>query len=702
MVFLLWACGATEVWPEAPATPPEPVQIEAEPDRLDVVTELYRDGFGSGTTVADFRKLSVPRKGPRGRVQVVKVYIDGLDSDDPDVYFINTVENETHWWFVKDLLGDDFSIPWFAWRTYRRYPRPAAAVNLVLHRDLLIESRALGHAVQEPITVEMGAEDDIPPQLALQLVALLGSRMSWIEDGAHRLMWLPPNDGEQEKLIAFEQAFLDSGAAWIDRDELLANVTQQVLNPGVAYGRLRHLTPADLRTTVVSSRDLLLLSEPVNELPIVAGTITETLQTPLSHVSIAARARGTPNMALLHGSRDKRIAPFIGEIVRLEVTDEDFTIRAATLEEAQEHWDAGLGVALEVPTADLQREGLPRLADLGFQDSAAVGVKAANVAELHGLIAADAPEGFAVPFSHYERFMQHQLPRRLCRDAFVDCASEGRDHQACEGALERCYAGSLGKMSLRQYASALLAEPVVVADPVLREACLDGLRYAMGKLPVDPGFSDLLDSSISDRFGDRPVRLRSSTNAEDLPDFSGAGLYRSVSASGAGKDRASSRIRKVWASVWSWRAVEERAAWGIAHEDVYMAVLVHPAYRGETANGVLVTADLFQDRPNAVSFNLQPGDLPVTNPEGGATPEVVVVWEGGVDRKQFSSESPGQPVLSDPELQAMYAQALMIRDHFAALYGRDEQSMALDLEVKRTAEGQLIVKQARPFPMAGK
>ena len=707
--LLILGCGNPSAPIEGPTDPIEGINaaarqpvgapIPADTDRRDLVTDLYRDGFATGTTIDDFLKIAVPRRGPRGPVQVVKVYVDGLDTPTPAVHFIDTVDNETHWWFVQDLLGDSFDVNTYAKRTYYRYPRPAAAVNLVLHTGLVVESRALGHAVSDPITMEMGAEDDIPPELALQLMGLIQSRISWSKPDTHRLMWLPPNDEEQRELSAHEPDFRAAGTAWLDRDELLADVRLQILNPGIAFGTLRYLTPREMARTVVSSRDLLLLTEPVNELPIVAGTITERLQTPLSHVSIAARARGTPNFALLDAATDERIAPFIGKLVRLEVGDEGFSMDLATLEEAQAHWSAGLGVELQVPKADLSVTGLPPLSSLGFEDSAAIGVKAANVAELNNFLGEAAPVGFAVPFSHYEAFMQHRIPRRLCKDALVDCVSEEREPTACESALQRCYAGALGGLTLRAYSTALLEEPGIQADPVLREAALDGLRYIMGKLPVDPELARALDATIEGRFQDAPVRMRSSTNAEDLPDFSGAGLYRSVSAYGHGGDRASSRIRKVWASVWSWRAVEERSAWGIAHDEVYMGVLVHPAYRDETANGVLVTADMFGDRPNAVTFNLQPGDLPVTNPEGGHTPEVVVVWPEGVEYRVMSSLSPDKPVLSPEQLQQMYAQAIQIRDHFAVLYDRAPEAMALDLEIKRTAEGDLICKQARPFPL---
>lgn len=692
----------------APSPLPEPERAEPPPaaDPVprgpDTITELYRDGFGAGSSVADFLALSVPRRGPRGPVQVVKVYVDGLDTPDPEVYFIDTARNETHWWFARELMGDAWSVDDYARRTYHRVPRPAAALNLVLHRDLIVESRALGHAVREPISAERGAEDAMPPELALRLLSLLQDRMAFAGEDTHRLLWLPPTDADQVALAAHEDSFRAAGIGWLDRDELLADIDLQILNPGVAYGTLRHLTPAELSRTVVSSRDLLLLSRPVNELPVVAGTITEELQTPLSHVAIASRARGTPNLALPGASGDARLAPLLGQLVRLDVEDDGFSVRAADLDEAEAHWAAGLGVALDVPPADLERDDLPDLADLGFEDSASVGVKAANVAELHHLLGPAAPEGFAVPFSAYDRFMRDSIVRRrVCRDAFVDCAREERAQAVCEAALQRCYAGALGRLSLRDYALALLEEPAVAADPELREAALDGLRFLVGHAPPDPTFAEALDGAVAARFGDTRMRLRSSTNAEDLPDFSGAGLYRSVSAQGLGSRRPSAQIRKVWASVWTWRAVEERAAWGIDHAAIAMGVLVHPATVAESANGVVVTADLYGARPGAITVNVQPGDLPVTNPEGGATPEVVVVWEGSFERRAASSLSPDAPVLDEAELADLYGLARKVQHHFAPLYGRPAEALALDLEVKRTSEGRWFVKQARPYPLPG-
>ena len=634
----------------------------------------------------------------------MKVLIEDLDTPSPTIYFIDTRKHETHWWFARAQFGDRFEVDRFARRTYHRVPRPAAALNLVYHADLVVEAGALGHAVRDPITVEIGDDDRMPPDMALRLVKLVQDRMPWTGSDERRLLWLPPDAETERETIATAEAFAAAAVGWLRRDELLAEVHEQLLNPGLAFGTLRRLDKEGLGAAVVSSRDVLLLARVPNELPVAAGVISNVLQTPLSHVAIASRARGTPNVAVPGAFDDPAIAALEGQLVRFEVTDQGWSIAAAERAEAEAFWAEGRGVRLEVPAPDLSVRGLPALDDLGFADSASVGVKAANVAELHQLLGDRAPDGFAVPFAHYDAFVRGNVVRqRLCRDAYADCAAEGRPQAVCERALSRCTAGALAGLSIRDYALRVLEEPAVRDEAPLREAVLDGVRFQMGHAPVDAALAAAIDAEVAARWGSAPIRMRSSTNAEDLPDFSGAGLYRSVSAAAGTGRSPSGRIRKVWASVWTFRAVEERRAWGIAHDRVAMAVLVHPAYRGETANGVVVTADLFAARPDAVTANLAIDDRAVANPAPGDLPEQLVAWREGsgvaIDRRTVASGTQGAPVLDDREVAALYALAVEVRDHFAPLYGRPKRSLAMDLEVKRTASGDLIVKQARPFPL---
>ena len=49
---------------------------------------------------------------------------------------------------------------------------------------------------------------------------------------------------------------------------------------------------------------MLITDDVPNDVPLVGGLITEAFQTPLSHVSVLSRNRGTPNMALRDARED--------------------------------------------------------------------------------------------------------------------------------------------------------------------------------------------------------------------------------------------------------------------------------------------------------------------------------------------------------------------------------------------------------------
>lgn len=82
--------------------------------------------------------------------------------------------------------------------------------------------------------------------------------------------------------------------------------------------------------------------------------------------------------------------------------------------------------------------------------------------------------------------------------------------------------------------------------------------------------------AVQDTFtGNSQLMVRSSANAEDLEDMSGAGLYDSIANVPAGDASAvSAAVGEVWSSLWTKRAASSRAAYGVPHEKVSMAVLI--------------------------------------------------------------------------------------------------------------------------------
>src|SRR5258707_7326220 len=100
-------------------------------------------------------------------------------------------------------------------------------------------------------------------------------------------------------------------------------------------------------------------------------------------------------------------------------------------------------------------------------------------------------------------------------------------------------------------------------------------------------------------FPGKGVFARSSTNSEDLPNFSGAGLY-STAPNVRGDEQMIDAIRFVWASVWNYEAYEARERGGIEHTKIYMAVLIQEGINSESS-GVMSTADPFNRESTIVN-----------------------------------------------------------------------------------------------------
>jgi pyruvate,water dikinase len=87
----------------------------------------------------------------------------------------------------------------------------------------------------------------------------------------------------------------------------------------------------------------------------------------------------------------------------------------------------------------------------------------------------------------------------------------------------------------------------------------------------------------------KPVAVRSSATAEDLPDLSFAGqqdTYLNI----VGLDQILEAVIHCWSSLWTARAIGYRSRNGISHHEASLAVVVQEMIEGE-ASGVLFTAN---------------------------------------------------------------------------------------------------------------
>lgn len=484
---------------------------------------------------------------------------------------------------------------------------------------------------------------------------------------------------------------LPSSVPIVTTDELFEGIDYQALNVAESYGRLRFLTADDLLTQFVTFRDIVVLDRVPNDISVTLGIITSEFQTPLAHINVLSQNRGTPNMAF-HGAYDlDQFRNFEDKWVRLSVGPFDYELEEVTKEEADAWWEDHKPGEVQVPGANTEVVALTdcedMLAEFDPKDGPAVvaaikeatrafGGKAAHYAALTHIDGLPVPEAFGIPIYYYFQFMEEN--------------------------------------GFNARVAALLERADFAEDPAVRDEELATLRADIQAAPVDAEFEALLLEKIDTDYPveQQRLRFRSSTNAEDLDGFTGAGLY--TSKSGDPNDPTSAvldAIREVWSSVWYFRAFEERSYRSIDHLAVGMALLAHPSFPEEEANGVALTDNPFDKSGLEPAFyvNVQAGGESVVLPPAGISTDEFLYYNGqqGQPTTYLSHSNlvaKGENVLTRRQVHDLGAALELIRKYFAPAYGPAFGTTgwwAMDVEFKFDApegeEPQLFIKQARPF-----
>jgi hypothetical protein len=485
--------------------------------------------------------------------------------------------------------------------------------------------------------------------------------------------FLRPQDSDQ----VARMREIEGQAPIVDTNAPFRGVTFQPLVPTVGYGTLRYVDADAIDGADLGPRDILVTNRVPYAIPLLAGLVTEAFQTPLAHVNVLSRGRGTPNMALKDARHDSRLAPLLGKLVRLEVRGSDFLVEEADPAAALAFWDSRRPQgAAAIPRLDTSVRGLVALADRGLDDLPTIGAKAAQLAEL-GKVDLCAPR--AGPGT------------RIPTNAFAIPFAYSLEHFEKSGAKARL-------AELRQSAA-------FQADPAVREQGLALVQSDILTAAVDPELLAAVHERLAANWPKQRVRFRSSSNTEDLPQFNGAGLYTSDGiAADAANDELATAIRTVWASLWRLRAYDEREYYNIEQDAVAMAVLVHEAFSSEKANGVAISRDVLEpSRGDKFYINAQVGEALVTNPAPGVVSDEFTYSPSRspyIEWQSRSSLNHGVPVLTDDEAYYVACSLAQIHNHFRPLLDPEEKNswFAMDIEWKLVGpERQIVIKQARPY-----
>ena len=443
----------------------------------------------------------------------------------------------------------------------------------------------------------------------------------------------------------------------IEANRVWSGITYQPVTLGEAVGRLRfvegHLDPA-----TVLPETILVLDHVPDDVPVCAGIVTAQIQAPLAHVAVLSQSRGTPNMAL-RGVMAGPLRALDDQIVRIDVGADDYRLTPANAEALATSLATRRPPPVAPPALDPSHEPLTPTCELRLADTAWAGAKAAQLGEV---CAAGVPTsaGFVIPVHHYLSHLERHG---------IDASTE----------------------TLRRADG-------FATDGRVRERVLGALRERIAGAAVDPALLAELRARVRRAPGRRWI-FRSSTNAEDLPGFSGAGLYDSIVTSVDPDEAAiAEAVQAVWASVFSRRAWDEREFYRLDHEAVAMAILVQPFLEDVVAMGVAITENPFSAQRSGMLVNLAPPGSSVTAARGEELPEQVLLYRHS--RAEIISRSTangGRPILPAESMRPLRDRLERVHTHMMALWGT--RADAADVELALLADGSATILQARPYRM---
>jgi len=446
------------------------------------------------------------------------------------------------------------------------------------------------------------------------------------------------------------------------------------LNPGFARGTLRFI---EAEGEVVATRsDIVLLPQTTAELPPVAGVLTRGEGNLLSHVQLLARNFGIPNVAVgetetaalreLDGSPIELIAGSDGSVV----------IRSALEAQATTPDTSAETAALTVPLPELQvNRPLPLVAVSRSMSGRFVGPKAANLGELNRLFPGRVAPAIALPFG-----------------VFADHVGRGPDSP------------------LSRLAAVYAAHRRGEVDDAMLAAELSSLREAIASVRLNDALLAELLPMMRAEFGEPDsygIFIRSDTNVEDLPGFTGAGLNETV-ANVRGLDAQLATVPRVWASVLSPRAIAWRSQLLTNPADVYASVLLMKSVPSGKS-GVLVTTDL-AGRGAGLTVSTAWG---VGGAVAGEAAQTLTLNADGSERliseakapfQRYLSEeggvawrrAPAGPVLTEAEVDALRELAAEVGGKYETVFDTDGRELPWDIEFG-FVDGELTLFQIRPL-----
>jgi hypothetical protein len=567
--------------------------------------------------------------------------------------------------------------------------------------------------------------------------------------------------GSQQTINSIGEEILNLEIRPMTIEQIYSGISYVPMQKGTTYGFLRFLKfyqkGEELQNALddLGPMDIPIFEELPLDLSVVAGVITTIIQDAGAHVNLKSKERNTPNMVLRDKEELKKLEILNNKPVKLvvgneksEITllDDPDQVQKFHIEKmASKKWTKiKSGKDQEVILFDnMAKQYSPQqLVDKAYS----YGGKASKLALLAnknivgvGSTLANkysyrlSPMGFAIPVDYYFQFINSnsELNKKLSDLINKEMGLNGEVPPS-----------SKQRVQLVKEVQNLFYQ-AVVPDNLIQE--LSKQTHAL----INAALQTYPKSEI------KKIKVRSSSNAEDIPQFDGAGLHSSYSANinklGAfdqickieiakDDDGVSTKeeivpntllcaIKGVYASLWNKRAIEERNYARIDQQSATMGIAVNIGYDfrkktediKEIANAVLVTRIINTKGLYGYRLSVNTKDNLVTNPTPKTQSEVLLATFLDINEKpqfsfiQFAKPEVNNPVLDKPLLNnETYEKIIDIARSVEKSYckeikkyypygncdwvvGDPDKPSSLDMEFKIFSNGEVLIKQVREF-----
>lgn len=488
--------------------------------------------------------------------------------------------------------------------------------------------------------------------------------------------------------------------------EIYATANYISLNPGVSEGRVRCFYTEEEFTKAhrtIEWYDIVVMKRVPDDVPRVSGIINAQFTTPLSHTNVLASGWKIPNC----------IQKDIFEIISKNSLDEKWvhfevsntssqavlTQIAAPADLKKPNW-ALQKVTLENPDVDDTK--ICSLDKLRMSDRYKYGTKAANIGEMQYILKNGSnrilgfyqvkrpPRENLLP--HLANFLKMNESADLQQEAcsFLSNTIKIPKGIAIPFSIQRQFLETSPQI---QQGIGKLKMALELDAHEIDSLCIS-LQQLILKTRIPDSIRDEIDRIIiKELAGVSTFVVRSSSNAEDLENFSAAGIYESVNHIKS-SERIFEAIKTVWASLVSARSVRLRQQSGISLDQSYMGVIIQEEV-STGMGGVMVTTnpmDKADFRNTYINVSLKS----VINIVQGAELPMQYLYntvESGGYTLSLGSASDDLPKEKREILQKMAFAGRLMQSHFSPDY---TFSQPVDIEWLANDQG-LFFLQLRPY-----